>query len=409
MSDAAGHRTRRRNHNMMSQSQRIYDLNNWFEIPRNPISKVGVFPYLGSTIGAPEPDKIYMVYRSAEALADPECLKSFRLLPFINDHEMLGEGETPAEQYGVEGVIGENVAFEGDENQGTLYANLKVFSQRLADLIASGKKELSCGYRCIYVYRPGVWNGQPYDYIQIKIRGNHIALVDEGRMGPTVAVLDHFKFTIDSAMELRHMAEPGENKEGKDGEGAGDGDMTLAQCAAAIKQILPIIQQFTAAQGGGTPPATQTPDGGDSANNPDPLKPEEKTGDGDVTTEQKTAQDAAIQKLTGQVQQLTTALDGYQKDGMKMLMGQMARRDALAEQLSHHVGAFDHREKTLEEVAKYGVEKLGIKCTDGMEEAVLQGYLHARPVNYGGDDDTTYKSTADAADNDEISNYLGGK
>lgn len=26
-------------------------------------------------------------------------------------------------------------------------------------------------------------------------------------------------------------------------------------------------------------------------------------------------------------------------------MGQMARRDALAEQLSHHVGAFDHREK----------------------------------------------------------------
>lgn len=261
---------------MMGQSQRIYDLNNWFEIPKNPISKVGVFPYLGSTIGAPEPDKIYMVYRSAEALADPECIKSFRLLPFINDHEMLGEGETPAEQYGVEGVIGENVAFEGDENQGTLYANLKVFSQRLADLIASGKKELSCGYRCIYVYRPGVWNGQPYDYIQLKIRGNHIALVDEGRMGPTVAVLDHFKFTIDSAMELRHMAEPGENKEGKDGDGAGEGDMTLAQCAAAIKQILPIIQQFTAAQGGGTQPATQTPDEDDPASNKEQGKPEEK-------------------------------------------------------------------------------------------------------------------------------------
>lgn len=394
---------------MMGQSQRIYDLNNWFEIPKNPISKVGVFPYLGSTIGAPEPDKIYMVYRSAEALADPECIKSFRLLPFINDHEMLGEGETPAELYGVEGVIGENVAFEGDENQGTLYANLKVFSQRLADLIARGKKELSCGYRCIYVYRPGVWNGQPYDYIQLKIRGNHIALVDEGRMGPTVAVLDHFKFTIDSAMELRHMAEPGENKEGKDGDGAGEGDMTLAQCAAAIKQIMPIIQQFTAAQGGSKPPETPTPDEGDPATNKEQGKPEEKTGDEDVTNEQKSAQDAAIKKLAGEVQQLTSALDGYKKDGMKMLMGQMARRDALAEQLSHHVGAFDHREKTLEEVAKYGVEKLGIPCTDGMEEAVLQGYLHARPVNYGGDDDTTYHATADAADNDEISNYLGGK
>lgn len=281
---------------MMGQSQRIYDLNNWFEIPKNPISKVGVFPYMGATIGAPEPDKIYMVYRSAEALADPECLKSFRLLPFINDHEMLGEGETPAEQYGVEGVIGENVTFEGDENQGTLYANLKVFSQRLADLIASGKKELSCGYRCVYVYRPGVWNGQPYDYIQIKIRGNHIALVDEGRMGPTVAVLDHFKFTIDSAMELRHMAEPGENKEGKDGEGAGDGDMTLAQCAAAIKQIMPIIQQFQAAQGGGKPPETTTPDEETPPEDKGATPPDEQAGDEDVPPEEKSAaaQDAAI-------------------------------------------------------------------------------------------------------------------
>ncbi|ECC9827560.1 DUF2213 domain-containing protein [Salmonella enterica subsp. enterica] len=396
---------------MMGQSQRIYDLNNWFEIPKNPISKVGVFPYMGATIGAPEPDKIYMVYRSAEALADPECLKSFRLLPFINDHEMLGEGETPAEQYGVEGVIGENVTFEGDENQGTLYANLKVFSQRLADLIASGKKELSCGYRCVYVYRPGVWNGQPYDYIQIKIRGNHIALVDEGRMGPTVAVLDHFKFTIDSAMELRHMAEPGENKEGKDGEGAGDGDMTLAQCAAAIKQIMPIIQQFQAAQGGGKPPETPTPDEETPPEDKGATPPDEQAGDEDVPPEEKkaAAQDAAIKKLRAEVKETRSALDGFKKDGIKMLMGQLARRDALAEQLSHHVGAFDHREKTLEEVAKYGVEKLGIKCADGMEEAVLQGYLHARPVNYGGDDDTTYKSTADAADNDEISNYLGGK
>ncbi|WP_176691693.1 DUF2213 domain-containing protein [Superficieibacter electus] len=393
---------------MMGQSQRIYDLNKWFEIPKNPISKVGVFPYLGSSIGAPEPDTVYMVYRPAEALADPECLSSFRLLPFINDHEMLGEGETPAEQYGVEGVIGENVVFEGDENQGTLYANLKVFSQHLADLIGSGKKELSCGYRCVYVQQPGTWNGQPYDYVQLKIRGNHIALVDEGRMGPSVAVLDHFKFTIDSAMELKQM-EPG--KETTDGEGAGEGDMTLAQCAAAIKQIMPIIQQFQAAQGGNQPEPKPTPDADVPPKEGEATPPEEKTGDEDVPPEEKTAaaQDAAIKKLRAEVKETRSALDGFKKDGMKVLMGQIARRDALAEQLSHHVGAFDHREKTLDEVAKYGVEKLGIKCADGMEEAVLQGYLHARPINFGGDIDTTYQATSDSADSDEISDYLGGK
>ncbi|ENU3061687.1 DUF2213 domain-containing protein [Escherichia coli] len=393
---------------MTGQSQRIYDLNNWFEIPKNPISKVGVFPYMGATIGAPEPDKIYMVCRPAEALADPECLQSFRLLPFINDHEMLGEGETPAEQYGVEGVIGESVVFEGDENQGTLYANLKVFSQRLAELIADGKKELSCGYRCVYEFRPGTWNGQPYDYVQLKIRGNHIALVDEGRMGPTVAVLDHFKFTIDSS-ELKHMAEPGENKEGQDGDGdgAGEGDMTLAQCAAAIKQIMPIIQQFQSAQGAN--PAAATPDEEAPPEGEKPaVPPEEQTGDEDVPPEEKAAQDAAIKKLRAEIRSTRSAMDGFKKDGMKMLMGQIARRDTLAEQLSHHIGAFDHREKTLDEVAKYGVKKLGINCADGMEEAVLLGYLHARPVNYGGSDDTTY-SAADAADSDEITKYLGGK
>jgi hypothetical protein len=130
----------------MDESARIKDVNDYIEVKDNPLSKVGVFPYRGSSLpGAPDPNKTYMVYRPADELGDPATIDSFKLLPWIDNHAMLGAedaGLTPPEKKGVQGVIGENVHFDN----GTLYGNLKVFSQSLADLIEAGKRELSCGY-----------------------------------------------------------------------------------------------------------------------------------------------------------------------------------------------------------------------------------------------------------------------
>src|SRR5512146_542332 len=64
-------------------SARILDQNGFFEVKRNPISKVGVFPYSGRSIGAENPDQIYRVYRPAEELGSAECIESFKLLPFV--------------------------------------------------------------------------------------------------------------------------------------------------------------------------------------------------------------------------------------------------------------------------------------------------------------------------------------
>src|SRR5271163_736671 len=130
------------------ESSKNYDENGWPEIKGNPISKVGVFPYSGSQIGHPdlEPDKIYMVYRPESELADEGTINSFKLLPFTDEHAMLGsedDGLTPAEKKGVHGTIGQDVYFE----DGYLKANLKIFSEKVNELIKSGKKELSIGYR----------------------------------------------------------------------------------------------------------------------------------------------------------------------------------------------------------------------------------------------------------------------
>jgi 8-oxo-dGTP pyrophosphatase MutT (NUDIX family) len=122
----------------MDKSMREPDSNGWYEVKRNPISKVGIFGYSGRQVGdAENPDKRYRVLRPAEELSAPETLASLRLLPWIDNHVMLGDeakGLMPAERKGVQGVTGEDVFFEG----GTVYSNIKVFSQSMAGLIEAG-------------------------------------------------------------------------------------------------------------------------------------------------------------------------------------------------------------------------------------------------------------------------------
>lgn len=172
---------------------KIVDNNGYWEIKHNPISKVGVFPYLGKNISDEcEPDKVYYVYRPAKTLEDSVETWDNPPKPFINDHEMLGEGFSKIDERPVQGVI-HNPVFEDD----VLYADLSVYSESLKDAIAGGKKELSLGYFCKYRKEKGVYKGQTYDYIQEDMVGNHIALVENGRCGSDVKVFDS-KCTMDA-------------------------------------------------------------------------------------------------------------------------------------------------------------------------------------------------------------------
>lgn len=169
------------------------DLNGYWLIEDNPVSKEGVFPYLGSQISSElEPNKIYMVYRPAEELENPETVESFNVVPFTDEHEMIGEGFTKYDDRPAGGVL-----YNVKADHGKLVGNLKIYSEKLKDEIANGKKELSLGYLCDYELSRGVWNGQRYDAIQKNIRGNHVALVNKGRMGADVRVYDK-AITMDS-------------------------------------------------------------------------------------------------------------------------------------------------------------------------------------------------------------------
>jgi len=332
---------------------RQYDLNGWFEVKKNPLSKVGIYDYSGAQIGAPAADasKIFRVYRPAEELGAAETVDSFKLVPFIDDHTMLGDGFKPAEDVGVEGVIGENVYFEGD----TLYGNPKVYSKALAEKIKNGKTELSMGYRCRYDFTPGVWNGREYDVVQRDLRGNHVALVDEGRMGPEVAILDHLTFAVD-AKELTPVDE---------------------ELKALLAAIVARLDKLEAKEPEADPVADADKDEPAADVDPEP-KADEPAADADKD-EPPTSMDAALKQIAS-LKGRIAAVETRPAMDERALVDITARRTSLVERLSKHVGTFDHATMTLADVAAYGISKLEIKgVAKGTEIVALDAFLQAKP------------------------------
>jgi hypothetical protein len=325
---------------------REVDQNGFILIEKNPISRVGVFPYSGRNLPGADPEKIYNVLRPEEELSNPETLASFQLLPIIDDHTMLGEGFTPAESVGTHGTTGEGVTF----SDGIIYAPLRIFSDTLKKLIDQGKKQLSCGYRCVWEKASGFFNGQPYDYIQRNIRGNHIALVQEGRMGADIAVLDHAfdSFDLNSNQET-HMADEPETKEEEKKE------MTLAELTALMADVMPQIAKLNEAVSKLTaPPAAD-----------EPKVDEDPALDEDAEEKkEKEAMDSRISALEAR--------------GTKEILAEVKKRDRLASEVQAHIGTFDHADMTADEVAAYAIGKFGLKAPKGQEQAILSGYLAGR-------------------------------
>lgn len=368
---------------------RIFDQNGWYSVKGNPLSKVGVFDYTGASIGAPEPSRIYKVYRPAEELADPECIESFKLLPWVDEHHMLGDGPgyMPAEKKGVHGVIGEDVYF--DEAAGILRGNLKVFSKSHAAAIDKNKPELSCGYRCTYDFTPGEWNGVKYDVVQRKMRGNHLASVKEGRMGPDVAVLDHLSFAVDGKLELEPVLTPEQKaqlatllaKLSPEEKAAmlapPAAEQTDEEKAAAAKAADMETPEDKAAKDAEAAAAAAEKEAAtaETAKAADAADKRAAATDAKITALELrvAAQDAALQARAAADAKATPALDA------KAIFAAVSARDALATRVKPFIGAFDHSAMTGDELAAYALDKLGVKNVQtGHEMTALDAYLAGR-------------------------------
>lgn len=403
------------------------DYNDFWYIKSNPITKAGVFPYLGKQIDPSlEPDKIYMVLRPSDEIEKAQ--ETFKLLPLTDEHEMLGADFTPAEEKGIHGVTGEETIFK----DGTLYTPIKIYSEYLKDEIEGGKKELSAGYFCKYDLTSGEYEGEHYDAIQRDLRGNHIALVENGRMGHDVRVMDSgLSFALDK-MDVGKIIKHGENmnifdwdesknkadlsskNHGKSGEDtAPDKENTQMDKREIIREIMAICAKPADQFQGGEEERERTIAGlaEKIAYNPS----EAGKADDEDLDEGKKAVELIKDKAAGcDVEEDPKAVKEEKEqitveDSMNAVLKMLGKREALYSKLTKHIGAFDHADMTEEDMAKYACKKLNIACDSGDDVcALLKGYLKGAETK-AGEFVTIAKDSALEEKDNGFENYLKGK
>ncbi len=398
---------------------REIDENGWMEIKDNPISKVGVFPYLGSMIDASgemglDPDTTYQVYRSEAELSDQETLDSFKLVPWVDDHLMLGKDFDAAEAKGIQGVIGEDVHFE----DGYLLGNIKLFSDSQAQKVEDGKTELSCGYRCEWEIKEGVFGDQKYGVVQTKIRGNHLASVDEGRMGSEVAVLDHLTFAVDTKdfEIMKGMEKKTLDDYGRDGVEESEYGDVLQMIAGELSEMKSESEDHGHKHGAKDDEDADRDLGQDAdEDEDDDEKKSEDTKDDDDDDDEKKGEDMELPKhegmdaLDAKVTSLEKDFKSQKRSGVKSVMREIRQRDALYAKVSPSIGAFDHADMTTDELAAYACDKLDLSPPKGHEVTALDSYFTNRvPIPVFGTDSINFRPSVAKA-NEAIDNYFAGE
>lgn len=152
-----------------------------FLICRNvPIARTGDQDYLARELQLDgDGERVVRVHRDPKEVFNPAALASFEGKAVTDGHppeDVLPENYSSYSKGHVQ-----NVRQEGEH----MVADLHVTDPALIDEIRGGnKREVSCGYVC--VYEPdgdGTYN-------QTRIRGNHVAVVLNGRAGKAVSIKD---------------------------------------------------------------------------------------------------------------------------------------------------------------------------------------------------------------------------
>lgn len=332
-------------------------------IKGNPITHDGIAMYSGKSIDPDnqhglDPSKLYPVLRPFAELS--KAAESFNGKPLINNHEMIGtaEGLTHPDVKNIGGTI-YNCRPSADQ-QGVIIADLSIFSAEIQNLVQSGKCELSLGYYCKYRPEVGVYNNERYEFVQYDLEGNHIALVDAGRMGSGVRVFDSndkTKTLVFDQMEIQEMTK----------KKTLDADELRKEVAALLKEA-----------------SDET-----LAKCKDILAPANE-GDEDDPDKGKEKPNKA----------------GDSAPTMKDMLKEFSHREKLYAAVEPHTGAFDHDEMTTAEVAKYAAEKMGIATVDGAEVAIVEAHLSALGKNAPTGKKIDTGDTAESGDSDMPSEAL---
>ena len=132
------------------------------------------------------------IFRSEKEVFSPKTIASFEGKPFTVKHP---DGLVSTENWrDLSHGHFQNVRRGEGEQKDDLVADILIMDQDAISLVRDGMRGLSCGYEADYV-ETGDGEGE-----QRNIIGNHLALVDEGRAGPTYAINDHIGEFMNKAL-----------------------------------------------------------------------------------------------------------------------------------------------------------------------------------------------------------------
>ena len=342
-------------------SARHYDDNGFLIVDSTVITKAAVNPYYGKEIPDYEslgldPEKIYNMLR------DPvELEKGMHTLgekQLLIKHIFVSADEPQKES--IAGTIGSNLEMVGNDVKGSL----TVWDKEAINLIESGKlAELSASYFYDPVMKSGTFNGQPYDGIMTNIRGNHVALVERGRIGRDALVADALPKLMELNMKLKKGAAAKVNLAAKAilvAKGlAADADLTPDE----IKELITVVAENIEPTAEDTEEAEKLKGATDEDEEEEVAKDTDETETADDEDEaekaepevKKAAMDAAIKQAENKAVQRVTQLFEA-RELVKPLVG---------------VVAMDSAEAVLKHaLKKSGIDSDGVDTVKGLKTLV---------------------------------------
>ena len=197
---------------------RRIDENGFMHVDACPISKATVNPYLGREIPnwqdlGLNPERVYYGLREPEELA--KAAPTFNGLPLMQGHHDY-TADAPPKEYQV-GSTGTEARFE----EPYLLNALSITDKKAIKSVEDGScKQISCSYRYTPDMTAGEYQGAKYDFVMRDIRGNHVALVPQGRAGSDVVVSDSLPVEIEKTTkgekkQMKNLSKGGEGMDEK--------------------------------------------------------------------------------------------------------------------------------------------------------------------------------------------------
>lgn len=163
-----------------------------------PITRPGVFPYMR------QDGQIQMEAKLPSEIFSDHTVQSAKGKPITDDHPNEPVTLENYQTY-AKGMTHTDAAVVDDK----LSVSMTIYDKDLIQKIKAGKRELSIGFLADVAMTGGEYNGMHYDAVQRNVEINHVAVVDRGRAGPSVAIRG------DSNQEFAYQVDSADNKGGK--------------------------------------------------------------------------------------------------------------------------------------------------------------------------------------------------